>query len=263
MSYDRDLWIDTFFNVSNFETQGLPVETQYSLGGISANVRGRWLLDAQNKLKGQELGENSKYFQYNPAEAKKLLAAAGYPNGVQTESHHVVTPDYGANAPKMIEVLLQMAQDGGFSLKIVPEQYSTSYRTNYRDIKGNFEGTSFVRVSLNDEDDPTNETSLEYHRTGDLFKGFDVNGRTPGAGDPELDDMVLRMRGEFDVDKRIALAHEVERIDAKRNYYIRFPGGAESFSVAWPAMANYGVYQGGYPWLYYWLDETKAPLKRT
>ena len=262
MSYDRDLWIDTFFSVSNFEKEGLPVATRWSLGGISANVQGKWALDPQNKIKGQELGENSKYFQYNVAEAKKLLAAAGFANGVQTESHHVTTADYGANAPKMIEVLLQMAQDSGFNIKIVPEAYATAYRNGYRDVKGNFEGTSFVRVSLSDGDDPTNRFFSQYHKTGDLFKGFDVNGKTPAAGDPELDDLVTKMRTEFDLDKRIALAHQVQKIDAKHQYYIRFPGGAESFSLAWPAIANYGVYRGGYVHWTYWLDDTKAPLKK-
>jgi peptide/nickel transport system substrate-binding protein len=262
MSYDRDLWIDTFYSVGNFEKEGLPVQTRWSLGGMPANIQGRWVLDPQNKIKGQELGESSKYYEHNPAEAKKLLAAAGFPNGAQSESHHVTTADYGANAPKMIEVLLQMAQDGGFNIKVVPEAYATSYRNNYRDAKGNFEGTSFVRVSLADEEDPTNRIFAQYHKTGDLFKGFDANGQTAGAGDPALDDLVVKMRGEFDLDKRIALAHDVQKIDAKKMYYIRFPGGAESFSLAWPAIANYGIYKGGYPWWYYWMDDTKAPLKR-
>ena len=214
MSYDRDLWIDTFYNVKNFENEGLPVATKWSLGGIPANVQGRWLLDAQNKIKGQEMGDAAKYFAYNPAEAKKLLAAAGFPNGADSESHHIITADYGGNHPKMIEVLLSMAQEAGFRIKIVPENYATSYRNNYRDVKGAFAGTSFVRVSLNNEADPTNRFYAQYHSTGDLFKGFDVNGRVAGAGDPVLDDLVVKMRREFDLDKRIAISHEVQRRDA-------------------------------------------------
>jgi ABC-type transport system substrate-binding protein len=262
MSYDRDLWIDTFYSVKEFEDEGLPLQTRYCMGGMTANVQGKWLLDAQNKIKGQELGDAAKFFTYNPAEAKKLLSAAGYPNGLETESHHVTTADYGAQAPKMIEVLLAMAADAGFTIKIVPEAYATAYRNNYRDAKGNFEGTSFVRVSLNDQDDPTNRLFSQYHKSGDLFKGFDVNGRTPGAGDPALDDLVVKMRGEFDLERRIALAHEVQKIDAIKNYYIRFPGGAESFSLSWPAVANAGVYKGGLNWQTYWIDDTKPPLKR-
>jgi peptide/nickel transport system substrate-binding protein len=262
MSYDRDAWIDAFANVGEFEKEGLPVQTRWNLGGITANVQGKWALDPQNLIKGQELGENSKYFAYNIAEAKKLLAAAGFANGFSSESHHVTTADYGANAPKMIEVLIQMAQESGINLKIVPEAYATSYRNGYRDAKGNFEGVSWVRVSLADEDDPTNRFFAQYNKTGDLFKGFDVNGKVAAAGDPELDDLVTKMRGEFDLDKRIAIAHQVQKIDAKRQYYIRMPGGAESFSLAWPAIANYGVYKGGYFWWQYWLDNTMAPLKK-
>jgi ABC-type transport system substrate-binding protein len=163
----------------------------------------------------------------------------------------------------MIEVLLQMAQEAGFRIKAVPENYATSYRNNYRDVRGDFAGTSFVRVSLTNEADPTNRFYAQYHSTGDLFKGFDVNGRVPGAGDPQLDDLVVKMRREFDLDKRIAIGHEVQRRDAQKQYYIRFPGGAETFSMAWPAVANYGVYRGGLPQWMYWIDDSKAPLKRS
>jgi hypothetical protein len=132
----------------------------------------------------------------------------------------------------------------------------------YRDVKGDFEWTSFVLVSLANEDDPTNRFYSQCHHTGDLYKGFDVDGKVAGKGDPLLDDLVTKMRQEFDLDKRIAIAWDVQRQDAKKAYYIRFPGGAETFSMAWPAVANYGVYSGGAFWWTYWMDQTKPPLKK-
>ena len=62
---------------------------------------------------------------------------------------------------------------------------------------------------------------------------------------------------------QVSLERIKSRIDAKKAYYIRFPGGAESFSLSWPAVANFSIYKGGYPWLYYWVDSSAAPLKRS
>ena len=262
MSYDRELWIDTFFNVSTFAREGVPVETRWSLGGVPAGQQGKWLLDAENQIKGLELGENAKYFQHDIAEAKKLLTAAGFPDGFEAESHSIVSADYGRQHPRMIEVLLQMASDAGMNIRVVPTDYAPEYRPRYRDSKGDFEGTSFVRVSLTPEADPSNRLYGQYHSTGDLFKGFDVDGRTPGRGDPYLDDLVVKIRREFDDDQRLALVHELERYDAKKQYYIRFPGGAESFGMAWPCVSNFGSFKGGPFYWNYWIDDTKAPFRR-
>jgi len=34
---------------------------------------------------GPDFGPNAKYFKYDPAEARKLLAAAGYPDGLKVD----------------------------------------------------------------------------------------------------------------------------------------------------------------------------------
>ena len=106
MAFDRDLWIDTFHDVDNFAKEGLPLQTCWGVNSMSCNVQGDWLLDPRNKIKGREMGENAKYFDHNIAEAKKLMAAAGFANGVKTEYHGVTTADYGAQFPRMNEVLV-------------------------------------------------------------------------------------------------------------------------------------------------------------
>jgi len=100
MSLDRDLWIDTWFNVPSFTKEGLPVETRYNTA-IPGRWDGYWLDPRDTKA----FGENAKYYSHNVAEAKKLLAAAGYANGVEFASHHIVTADYGRDFPKQIETI--------------------------------------------------------------------------------------------------------------------------------------------------------------
>ena len=67
------------------------------------------------------------------------------------------------------------------------------------------------------------------------------------ALDPYLTDPCQKLRTEFDVQKRIAMAKDIQRYDAKKQYYPRYPGGANTFSLAWPALRNYLVYQGTTP----------------
>src|SRR6266702_1983872 len=69
MSLDRDLWIDTFYGVSKYASQGVKVKTRWSTGALLADMQGDWLLDPQ----GGDFGENARFFQHDIAEAKKLL----------------------------------------------------------------------------------------------------------------------------------------------------------------------------------------------
>ena len=78
-SIDRDLWIDNFYNVSSLEEQGLPMQTAWN-SCAQCHWTGYWL-DPQ----GPDFGDSAVNYQYDVAEAKKLLSAAGYPDGLDVE----------------------------------------------------------------------------------------------------------------------------------------------------------------------------------
>ena len=44
-------------------------------------------------------------------------------------------------------------------------------------------------------------------------------------------------------------------------YSIPAPGRAASLTAAWPALANWRVWQSGRPNYKLWIDTTKAPFK--
>src|SRR5206468_7009941 len=126
MSWDRDLYIESFNNVANFTAEGLAVETRWN-SSLGATNEGWWL-----DPKGKDFGPNARYFRHDLAEAKKLLAAAGYPNGINTASNYVRGPELYPDK-RMFSVLDGMAGEGGFVAKPNPVDYTNDYIPNYRD----------------------------------------------------------------------------------------------------------------------------------
>ena len=257
MSYDRDLYIDTFGNVPAFRNAGLPVETYWNSSiGVGA---GPWLLDPRSK----DFGPNAKYFQYNVAEAKKLLAAAGYANGIEVLSNYISGPELGSDWQKTIQVTEAMAAEVGFRPKANLIDYQKEYGPVIRDGKGRFDGWGYTSSGPSG-DDAVTYYSWRFHKTGQVFLGHDAAGRGDGAGDPQVDGPIEAARREFDTNKRMAIIHDLQRYLAKAQYCVPIPGFADSYALAWPAVGNFFVWDGdkrgdNYSW---WIDDTQAPLKR-
>jgi hypothetical protein len=102
-----------------------------------------------------------------------------------------------------------------------------------------------------------------YNSKGSDFRGFDADGRGNGAGDPVMDELTTKMKGEFDDKKRTALVHELQRREGQKHYMSAFPGGANSFALAWPAVRGRQVWrgEGQRDDATLWLDQTKAPFR--
>src|SRR6185369_3327001 len=73
MTLDRDLIIDVNYDTERLQKEGFPVERRWN-SALPGNYFSGWWLDP----KGRDFGENAKYFKRDLAEAKKLMAAAGY-----------------------------------------------------------------------------------------------------------------------------------------------------------------------------------------
>jgi ABC-type transport system substrate-binding protein len=247
LTWDRDLYLDVIYNVSQFRAEGLPMETVWE-AALQASSWGGWWIDPNSK----EFGPNVKYFKQDVAEAKKLLAAAGFPNGVDSEVHFpasgIPTRFYNEYPP-----LIGMAEGSGlFRLKLDPVNYNADWTPKYRNIKGKFVGAGTWTPNLG-TDDPTNQLYSLYNSNGALYQG----------GDQMLDDLTNKMLKEFDTKKRQALAHDVQRHEAEQWFYTR-NGAASSFQLSWPVLRNQLVWQGGTSRTdaTLFLDPERAPLKR-
>jgi ABC-type transport system substrate-binding protein len=257
MSYDRELYIETFGNVSEFRNAGLPVETFWN-SSMGTNS-GAWLLDPRSK----DFGPNAKYYEHNIAEAKKLLAAAGYANGVDVSSNYISGAELGSDWQKTIQVTEGFASEVGFRPKANLIDYQKEYGPVIRDGHGKFDGWGYTSSGPSG-DDAVTYYSWRFHKTGQVFLGHDALGKGDGSGDPLVDGPIEAARREFDTTKRMAIIHDLQRYLAKAQYCVPIPGFSSSYAMAWPAVGNYGVWEGdkrgeNYNW---WLDDTKAPLKK-
>ena len=83
---DRDAYITAAHNTDGFEKAGLPVQTFWEASFHQSSWSG-YILDPKSKAK--EYGDKAKNFQFDIAEAKKLIEAAGYKTPFEYRPGHL------------------------------------------------------------------------------------------------------------------------------------------------------------------------------
>ena len=254
LSLERDLWIDTFYNVEKLRAEGLPVETAWNT--VLTTVWSGWWLDP----KGKEFGPNAKYFQFDLPEAKKLVSAAGFPNGVDVKAQYITTGEYGPEFNNQVETILNFARGAGFNMKAVPVGFNTDW-PKISDSAGDFEGISFRSAGATPPDGAESVYAVLHPEGGSYYTGLFSPDSSYQKGDPRLNDLLERTRTEYDEKKRVSIIHEVQRLAAESQYVVRVPGSANSLSLSWPALQNEQVFQGELSHVGLWADLTKPPHK--
>jgi ABC-type transport system substrate-binding protein len=151
--------------------------------------------------------------------------------------------------------------DLGIKVQINPINYLREYQPLYRDGRGQFEGWGYVAAVGANAGSAIGRLATEFwSRGGNAFKGFSVNGRNDQSGDPQVDALVVKGRVEQDAEKRKAIVNDLQKYLAKPMYSIPGLGVATGLTAAWPALANWRVWEGARPNYRIWIDDTKAPL---
>jgi ABC-type transport system substrate-binding protein len=247
MTFDRDLALDTLGATQQFSDAGLVVEKKWD-SAMWIDSPGDWRLDPQSK----EFGPNAKWYNMDVAEAKKLLTAAGFPNGVDTVMN--VSFGYNAGILKKMEVIMALfggGHDGLVRYKIEPLDYQTEWSPRIRFIRGQIPGVALLQDV--DTPEPTLYMYQRFHSKGGVYQG----------GDSTLDEMLSKARGEFDEQKRKALIHEVQRYEGGQMHFPLSHGGASTYELNWPSVRGLKVWDGvDNTEAFMWLDQTKAPFNK-
>jgi len=252
LSIDRDLWIETFYNVDKFRAEGLPIETAWNT--VLTNIWSGWWLDP----KGKDFGPNAKYFQFDLPEAKKLVSAAGFPNGLDVKAQYITTGEYGPEFNNQVETILNFTRAAGFNMKTVPVGFNTDW-PKISDSAGDFEGVSFRSAGATPPDGAESVYAVLHPEGGSYYTGLFSADSSYQKGDPRINELLEKTRTEYDEKKRISLIHDVQRMAAEAQYVVRVPGSANALSLSWPALQNEQVYQGELAHIGQWADLTKPP----
>jgi len=195
-----------------------PIASLKDVGGLMRPGT-EWALSDAELPKFPGFGKD---MEKNRAEAKRLLAEAGYPNGLKVvlKNRNVRVPylDFGT-------FVIQEWRKIGVEAEHRPLE-SASWFADGRDT-GNFE--LIVNPSFNFMDDP--DQFLERYTTGDSNNW----GR---FSDPRLDDLFTRQSRALDPAERKKLITEIERIVLGHVYYIPGIWWARSV-VHWTKVKNY------------------------
>ena len=205
------------------------------------------------------MGDNGKYFQFNVAEAKKLLSAAGYNSPLETTANYISTTQYGSQFPKTCEVIAGMLNDSKlFNVKTVNPDYTTEFVPKYTRGKGNFQGIAMGATTTFPEID---QYLFTYFHSSGVSEQAALMGQNP---DTKSDQMIEAQRSEMDPAKRRGIIQDWQRYAAGWMPFMHFPGKANSFNLTWPWSGNIGVWR---PWdsesdvsataPHAWFDKTK------
>jgi len=188
-----------------------------------------------------QLGEGARYYKHDPAEARKLLAAAGYPNGFPAQ---VCFTTYGSTTlVDAAQLVLKSLKDVGIDAKLDQKEYGAYIQTCFY---GNFPSMAYGPQT------PFLEPDTFLY--GQYYPGEPRN--QSHINDPALADMLVRQRRTFDLAKRRKLIHEIQRYLARQQYYVSTPSGV--YIAVWDAaLKNYGPnigYDYGGRLVAAWLD---------
>ena len=171
-----------------------------------------------------QLGEGAKYYKFDPAEAKKLLAAAGFPSGFPGA---ICFTTYGSTVlVDSMQLVQKYLKDVGIDAKIDQKEYGAYISTCFY---GKFDSMTFgPQTPYLDAD---NFLFGQYY-PGELKNQSHIN-------DPVVADLLVRQRRTFDVAKRREVIYDIQRHLAKQQYYVQLPSGV--YVAVWDgAVRNYG-----------------------
>jgi peptide/nickel transport system substrate-binding protein len=186
--------------------------------------------------------EGRKLYEHSTAEAKRLLAEAGQPNGFKTQMEAPGT-GYGPDFLDTVQGVVKNWKEAGVDADLKLKEYGAYISST---IYGKFDHTFFgLRGAWADPES-------YFYRVYMPEQSLNVMG----VNDPKLTEMIKLQRRTFDVAKRRQIVYEIQRYLAEQAYF--GVNGSTKVVSAWDAhvrnyMPNNGHDFGG-RLMAVWLD---------
>ena len=206
LAIDRKKWVAQYLEGQGYEDHG----------PVPAPMR-EW------KLPTKDYGEGAKWLEHNPSLARKLLADAGFPNGMKLKCTN--WPGYGPEYVEELELLAFSLKQIGVELAIVNEEYGNYIRGSFL---GKFDETSWGPSSVFTEVD-----GYLYN----FFKTGEPNNRSH-VSDTKLDVMLDAQRRYTSRSSRKKVVDDIQRYTTDQVFYLYTPYPKQVSS--WnPRLKNY------------------------
>jgi ABC-type transport system substrate-binding protein len=264
MSLDRDTFNEVINDPAQFEDVGITLNTYWNTP-LSAGYGSFWL-----DPKGPDFGPSAKYLQHDVAEAKRLLAAAGYDDNDPFE-FDLIFPGtrYGRDWPARAETWQAMAAEAGIKAHLWVVDYTTEWIAKpptgvFRSFSI-FEGRDGRKSAVTyrpSSGDPTADLWLvtAHHSAG-------ANNEV-GDNYPKLDAMIEEARRISDYEQLVAKIHDIQRHMMEDQTTIPVLPTVDSTTIKWEGLHGPGeirTWGGGVMggatsvseiWPEFWLDDS-------
>jgi peptide/nickel transport system substrate-binding protein len=171
-----------------------------------------------------ELGAGAKYYQYDPKEARRLLAEAGFPKGLKTPFN--VTSGYGRDLVDTFQLAQRYLKDVGIEAELKLQEYGAYIATTFL---GKFEGLAMGPFSI----------VWEPHST--LYGMYmpEQARNSSHVNDPKITAMLKEQMRTKDLEARRKIIFDIQRYAAEQQYYVYLycVGATGSWQ---PYVKNYG-----------------------
>jgi peptide/nickel transport system substrate-binding protein len=179
---------------------------------------------------------------YDPQEAKRLLAEAGYPNGFTVPMAH--WPGYVPPWRTYYDIAADNLAKIGVTVEFKPEEYGKYISTTYL---GKFEKMAMGPQAPGNEIDDW------------LFSCYSPEQphNRSHVADAELNKLLTAERRELDPKKRLAIVHDIQRYLADKAYYVYLPTWPQHITHA-PQVKGFKHHDGfslGQRLMYTWIEK--------
>jgi peptide/nickel transport system substrate-binding protein len=168
--------------------------------------------------------EGRRIYQHDPAEAKRLLAQAGLPNGFRTPVES--TGSWGADMVDLTQIMMKNWRKVGIETDLTLK-----------------ESGAFIASML----------GKKYGKLGVTLRGGSVSpdpylsaahlpeqlSNTAGVNDPKLTEMIKLQRKTFDVAKRKEIVYDIQRYLSQQVYYLYTSPSAKVIGAWEPYVKNF------------------------